>query len=73
MEDMLARRVGLLWLPMHYFDVQFAEATTRTPREQEFLVRRQTATEKAYAGAILTLRDLRAGLRTKLGRRTPRK
>lgn len=73
MEDLLAQRVGMLWLQMHYFDVTVAEATTRTPREQEFLVRRQTATEKAYAEAILTLRDFQAGVRTKLGRRTSKK
>ena len=73
MEDLLARRVGMLWLQMHYFDVQVADATTRTPREQELLVKRQTATEKAYAEAILTLRDFRAGVKTKLGRRTSRK
>lgn len=69
MEDLLARRVGLLWLQMYYFDVQVADATTRTPREQEFLVRRQAAAEKAYAEAILTLRDFQAGVKTKLGRR----
>ena len=73
MEDLLARRVGLLWLQMHYFDVQVADATTRTPREQEFLVRRQTVTEKAYAEAIMILRDFQAGVRTKLGRRTSKK
>ena len=73
MEDLLARRVGMLWLQMHYFDVMVADATTRTPKEQEFLVKRQTATEKAYSEAILTLRDFQAGVQTKLGRRTSRK
>ena len=73
MEDLLARRVGMLWLQMHYFDVTVAEATTRTPREQEFLVKRQAAAERAYAEAILTLRDFQAGVRSKLGRRTSRK
>jgi len=73
MEDLLVRRVGLLWLQMHYFDVMVADATTRTPREQEFLVKRQAAAEKAYSEAIMILRDFRAGVKTKLGRRTSRK
>ena len=73
MEDLLARRVGLLWLQMHYFDIQVADATTRTPKEQEFLERRQAAKEKAYSEAILILRDFQAGVRTKLGRRTSTK
>ena len=73
MEDLLARRVGLLWLQMHYFDIQVAAAMPRTPKEQEFLAKRQTATEKAYAEAISTLRDFKAGVKTKLGRRMPKK
>ena len=73
MEDLLARRVGMLWLQMHYFDVLVADAMPRSPKEQEFLVKRQAATEIAYAEAILTLRDFRAGVRSKLGRRTSMK
>ena len=73
MEDLLARRVGLMWLQMHYFDIQVAAAMPRTPKEQEFLERRQAVTEKTYAEAILTLRDFQAGVRSKLGRRTSKK
>jgi len=57
LEELLARRVGLLWLQAHYVDVQLAQATSRTMQEQEFLAKRQRTTDQAYTGAIQTLRD----------------
>ena len=57
LEELLARRAGLLWLQAHYVDVQLAMATSRTPQEQEFLAKRQRTTEQAYVVAIQSLRD----------------
>ena len=57
LEELLARRVGLLWLQAHYVDVQLAQATSRTMQEQEFLAKRQRTTDQAHAVAIQTLRD----------------
>ena len=64
-EELLARRVGMLWLQAHYIDVQLAMATSRTPQEQEFLAKRQRTTEQAYSGAIQTLRDYQDRRNTK--------
>lgn len=57
LEELLAHRVGRLWLQGRYFDVQFDAAMRRTTREQEFLAKRQRATRQAYAAAIQALRD----------------
>ena len=57
LEGLLAQRVGLQWLQIHYVDVQLAMATSRTPQEQEFLAKRQRTTEQAYVVAIQSLRD----------------
>lgn len=57
LEELLARRAGLLWLQVHYFDIQLAQSTSRTEQEQEFLAKRQRTTDQAYATAIQALSD----------------
>lgn len=57
LERLLAQRVGRLWLQLKYVDIQLAEAMSRTPQEQEFLAKRQLATQQAYAATTQALRD----------------
>ena len=57
LEELLAWRVGRLWLQKRYFDLQLAAAMCRTTREQEFLAKRQRATAEAHMAAIQALRD----------------
>ena len=57
LEELLARRAGLLWLQVHYFDIQLAQSTSRTEQVQEFLAKRQRTTDQAYATAIQALSD----------------
>lgn len=66
LEELLARRVGLLWLQVHYFDVQVAAAMTRTPREQDYLVTRQTGAQGAYSLAVEALNDFQTGVRRRV-------
>ncbi|MBC7818269.1 MAG: hypothetical protein IAG10_15390, partial [Planctomycetaceae bacterium] len=60
LERLLTRRVGLFWLQLKYVDIQLAEAMSRTPQEQEFLAKRQLATQQAYAATTQALRDYQA-------------
>ena len=55
LEQLLTRRIGLLWLQVHFVDVQLAMAVTRTHREQAFLDKRRGIAQAAYATAIQTL------------------
>ena len=57
LEQLLTRRAGMLWLQAHYVDIQLAQAMSRTPKEQEFLAKRQHITQQAYATAIRAVRD----------------
>ena len=57
LEQLLTRRVGMLWLQASYVDIQLAQAMSRTPKEQEFLARRQHITQQAYATAVRAVRD----------------
>ena len=57
LEQLLTRRVGMLWLQASYVDIQLAQAMSRTPQEQEFLAKRQHITQQAYATAIRAVRD----------------
>jgi len=66
LEELLARRVGLLWLQVHYFDAQVAAAMTRTPREQDYLVTRQTGAQAAYTLAVQALNDFQTGVRRRV-------
>ena len=55
LEQLLTRRVALLWLQAHYIDIQLAQAMSRTPKEQAFLDKRRCIAQAAYATAIQTL------------------
>ena len=71
LERLLTQRVGLLWLQVHYVDVQLAMAATRTPREQQLLDKRQGIAQAAYATAIHTLRDFQQASGASATRKRP--
>lgn len=76
LERLLAQRVGLLWLQAHYIDLQLELAVSRTHDEQEFLAKRQAATQQAYTGAIQSLQEYQtradASRRSTARKRPPR-
>lgn len=76
LDRLLTQRVGLLWLQVQYVDIQLAEAMSRTAQEQEFLAKRQSATQAAYTGAIRALQEYQeradAPLRSPARKRVPR-
>lgn len=59
-EETLARRVGMMWLQVTYFDSQVAQAVKRTFGEQTFLGKRQKDSQQLYVDTTKALREYQA-------------
>ena len=57
LEATMAKRIGILWLQVSYFDSQVALAADRTPAEQKLVAKRQKESQQLYADAAKALRE----------------